>query len=265
VEEKKAVAMIEGRNENEENKNQPKGPPLRVDATLHLAWGLTLNFSHDKKQVEMGKIFNNVLEKLEKGAEPDPNDRLYVRNLISFLSTFLRSIGFERSVYFDYLNTQVKKRDEVIKNLNELADVTSFSKEGSIVRIASFFGIGSLAAFARTYFSNISLTLSTKLGLVLFFGFIGLVSVTVLLKVLRGRLVEKAIVDTLKKQEDFWIYRARPNYKESIMHLFQDLSRLVEAQYREYFESGAENVLKREHTIDGIIEDILPERIPVGP
>jgi hypothetical protein len=229
-----------------------------VDAALHLAWGLTLGFSHDDKQVEMGKIFNRIFENFEKNLASDPEKRRYFDNFASFLSTFLRSIGFERSVYFDYLNTQNKKRDEIIKNLNEIADVTSFSQEGTIIRIGSFFGIGSLAEFISRIIPGTTSTLPIELGAILFGGFIGLILVTVVLKILRGRLVQKAIGDALQKQQWFWTQHARPNYKHSLEHLFQDLQRLVEKEYSAYADSGEENVLSDWRIVDPLIEDILP-------
>ena len=70
--------------------------------------------------------------------------------------------------------------------------------------------------------------------------------------------MQKAIGDTLRRQQSFWISHARPNYKHSLEHLFEDLKRLVEKEYSAYANSGEEDILTDERILDPLIEDILP-------
>lgn len=116
---------------------------MTVDSTLHLAWGLTLNLSRQAKQVRLGQTVEDYWKNF-RSQIPLNNikDLNYYDNLFSVLSTFIRSIGFERDVYAQYLDFQEQRRKQTIKYWNDLADMASFSKEGVLIRIASFLGIG---------------------------------------------------------------------------------------------------------------------------
>ncbi len=236
-------------------------PPLRVDSTLHLAWGLTLNLSSDENQREEAKEFNKIIDNLREEFKQDEEALNYLDNLASFLSTYLRSVGFERSVYANYLDTQKSKQEKIIENLNDLADVSSFSQEGAIVRIASFLGIGSLAEFVTKYFApNAEPTLNVQIGIILFFGFLGLAVTSIVLKVLRGRGIQSVIEATLEKQQRFWTGHARESFKKSLTHLFDDVKKLVEDRYPHYATSGKERILTDGKEIDSLIDDILPQK-----
>ncbi len=235
-------------------------PPLRVDSTLHLAWGLTLNLSSDSNQVEEGGEFNKVLDNLREEFKQDSEALNYLDNLASFLGAYLRSVGFERSVYANYLDTQKTKQEKIIDNLNDLADVSSFSQEGVIVRIASFLGIGSLADFAAKFFApNAETTLNVRIGMILFFGFLGLAATSIVLKVVRGRRIQKAVEATLSKQQSFWTGHAKGSFKKSLKNLFDDVKKLAEDRYPDYVKSGKEPILTDDKELDRLMEDILPQ------
>ena len=124
-------------------------PPIKVDATLHLAWGLTLNLSAQNNQGTLGQTLRDYFLKEITSTYVgdkinDPKSKRYLDNLIALLSTYLRSIGYEKDVYDNFLDIQKSKKEQKITTINNLADFTSFSSESIIAKIASFVGIGSL-------------------------------------------------------------------------------------------------------------------------
>ncbi len=96
----------------------PSSPPLRVDSTLQLAWGLTLNLSHEANQVKIGQAFLEYLRGLKEQHRKDPTASSYLDNLECMLGAYLRSMGFERDVFVKGLNIIDGKRDERIKSIN---------------------------------------------------------------------------------------------------------------------------------------------------
>lgn len=137
-------------------------PPLRIDSTLHLAWGLTLSLSHDNNQVSLGTLLNdhyvkNFADTFSNENFKDQRAKRYIENLGSLLGTYLRSMGYEKDIYDSYLDVQQTKRNQKINTINELSDMTSLSKEGLVAKVVSFFGIGSLPAAISWLYQSLSL------------------------------------------------------------------------------------------------------------
>ncbi len=128
-----------------------KGPPLSIESTLHLAWGLTLTLSHEDTQQKLGSHFLELLGKIHEEYKSDIVAQKYLNNLDSILSRFLRNLGYEKDVYSSYLDTHKNKKEQIIQNTKDISDFTSLSSEGMVIRIASFFGIGSLTELAVTF------------------------------------------------------------------------------------------------------------------
>lgn len=120
-------------------------PPLTVESTLHLAWGFSLGLSHEENQVKLGAYFQECFRKVRDTNASDPVALKYLDNLEAMLSRFVRTLGFERDVYATFLDTQKETKQAIIENTKNIADLQSLASEGTIVRIASFLGFGSIA------------------------------------------------------------------------------------------------------------------------
>ncbi len=252
-----------------------RGPPLRVDSTLHLAWGLTLNISDDPKQVELGKTFLEIIRNLRNEFQNQQYELNYLDDLTCFISTYLRTLGWERSVFARYQLQVRDKQADIIKNANDLADLTSFSREGIIIRVSSFLGIGSLAELLSRFIlpsqgsdkvapatAQQSSAVLSEVGLILFFGLIGLVGITAFFKWWRSRRIEKTKIETLALQQEYWMKITRPAFKQSLEHLFNDVKALALARYENYREPTLDN----DETLRHLIEEIIPnERLYVLP
>ena len=133
-------------------------PPLRIDSTIQLAWGLTLNFSHEKTQNDVGKDFMEWLKTLRADYAEDKHAQVYIDNLTAILSSYLRTSAFEREVYVGYLDTYKDLREANTKNINDMADLASFSSGSILTKIAAFLGFGSLAEVIGTITQSASPT-----------------------------------------------------------------------------------------------------------
>ena len=119
-------------------------PPLTIESTLHIAWGLSLSLSHEENQVKLGAYFQECFRKVRDTNASDPVSIKYLDNLEAMLSRYLRTLGFERDVYATFLDTQKQTKEAIIENTKNIADLQSLASEGTIVRIASFLGFGSI-------------------------------------------------------------------------------------------------------------------------
>ena len=56
-------------------------PPLTAEATLNFAWGLTLNFSHEDVQKNMGQVFIERYKDVWKEQKNSANDIGFLNNV----------------------------------------------------------------------------------------------------------------------------------------------------------------------------------------
>jgi hypothetical protein len=190
---------VEGTNLSDEE------PSLTIIAVLNLAWSLILNISVNKKDIDVGKeVLKNWNEFQSRRIEKlsSTKDLKYLNNIFCLLFGFVESIAFERYFYYQYYDTQEKIRIQTINYWNDLADMASFSKDGTILRIAGFLGIGGGASFLRNLISNEGVTATTSydIGIFLLFGFIGLVGIVIIVKTLRTRKIKETVSSTLRKE-----------------------------------------------------------------
>jgi hypothetical protein len=87
--------------------------------------------------------------------------------------------------------------------------MTSFSKDGIILRIASFLGIGGagISSLGITNLFHITLNSSnynTYIGIFLLAGFSGLVAIVLLVKRLRTSRINGIISSTLDQEQNYW-------------------------------------------------------------
>lgn len=168
---------------------------------------------------------------------------------------FVESIAFERYFYYQYYHTQEKIRMQTIDYWNDLADMASFSKDGTILRIAGFLGVGGGANVLSNLISSEAITAPTSydVGVFLLFGFIGFVSIVILVKTLRTRQIRITVSSTLGAEQNYWESTARKNYKKNLEELYHDIERIQKRYYPNYNEElGGEK-------LDEIIDRILPQ------
>lgn len=150
-------------------------PPITSIGIINLAWSLILNISIEDRDIKLGNELLNFWKEVYKRNEKanDITAIRYLDNISCSLFGFIESIGFERYFYYRYARTCKKKRMNSIEYWNDLADMTSFSKNGIVLRIVSFLGIGggvSLMDHLTSASNN-----AQFIGTFLLWGFIGLV------------------------------------------------------------------------------------------
>jgi hypothetical protein len=134
-------------------------------------------------------------------------DSKYFDNIFCLLFGFVESIAFERYFYYEYIETQEKIRKQTIDYWNDLADMTSFSKDGIILRIASFLGIGGAGVSYLGITNLLYINLNSPnyyAGIFLLFGFSGLVVIVLLVKRLRTSRINSTISSTLDQEQKYW-------------------------------------------------------------
>jgi hypothetical protein len=274
-----------------ESDKNPKEPPLRVDSTLHLAWGLTLFLSHDDKQ---GTLADQLKERLLASFQfekLDSNGVRYVNNLITVISAYLRRMGFEKETYDEYLNAEKEKLERVTKYWQNVGDMTSFSTESTIIKVTSFLGIGSSGEFLIKWLQSFEqetkqavvnatqtatqlnatqtatqlnatqtdtqLYSMPEIGYILIFGSIGLFTSIIFSKWFGSYRVEKARARTLSRQQEYWKKIVRTNYQEGLVHLYNDIKILVDSHYSGYTEP----ILSEKGKVEQVIDEILPREV----
>jgi len=282
------------------DKQSPKGPPLRVDSTLHLAWGLTLFLSHDKNQNTLAeKLQSTLLASFSSDAanKLDDNDLRYVQNLIAVVSAYLRRMGFEKEVYDRYLDAEKTKLERITEYWKNVGDMTSFSTESVIIRITSFLGIGSSGDFFVKWLGSIKrgaeqassaqsagndsesivngsvaivngtqsvlpVFSQADIGVILIFGSVGLLTTIAFLKWFGFLRVEKARKETLERQNIYWKDKARKEYKGCLTHLYDDIKKLVSFYYPKYTEPifVGGGAPNQGNEVHKVIEEILPAK-----
>lgn len=273
---------------------KPKGPPLRVDATLHLAWALTLFISSDENQRNLAdKLKDNMLASFKTDGLDDIGKK-YVNNLTSVVSAYLRRIGFEKDAYDAYLDSEKNKLARITDYWKNLGDMTNFSSESTIIKVTSFMGVGTTASFFKDWLesfkaaksealqnlgnvtqhnvtsvgsdmNNLQVFSPESIGYVLIFGAIGLFGTIVFLKWFGNTRVEKAISETSSRQQEYWERVMRPQYQKALRHLYGDIKDLVNSYYPGYDD---EPVMKSSvpltslnESLDKVINEILPTQV----
>ena len=131
-------------------------PPIKLKTLLKMAWGMTLGLSNDQAQQHLGDLFTETFKDLVKQRPEDLNATKYLNAINGSLSSFLRSMGYEKDFLVVELDTQKKIQEKEIENVNELADMTSLSSDGLITRTVAFFigGAGSVLAVWQSLFQS---------------------------------------------------------------------------------------------------------------
>jgi hypothetical protein len=235
----------------------PDSIPLRIDSTLQLAWGLTLNFSHEQNEVAVGASLLAELSNLRERYKSDQKSLAYLDNLISVLSSYLRTAGFERDVYASYLDIFKQIRDVRIKNINDASELASLSSGSFILRLGAFLGIGTLVDVVGSIrgFASPTPGFPFNLSFFLLAGVAGVLLLTFAIRLSKGKLVANAINHSFNEQLVLWKRKARPGFNRELKRLAARLEVLVKEYYPEY----TEDVMRDKEALDSLINSILPE------
>lgn len=253
----------------EQGKNLPpiKHPPITIGPAIHLAWGLSMAFSHEEGQRSMGQIFTDRFKELWEEAKYNLTARRYLDNLSGLLSACVRNIGWQRDVYVRYLDARDKEREERIKSANDLGDITSLNTESILSRLmAILFGGSAMAMFlpgATTAEFEAEVALAgIEPGLLWFLlgGAAGFILITVALKVWKTWRVSKIIKRTFNLKQKYWRKTAREGFKEALTAFAMELNGLEGKYYPEFYnkEEPLKEYFEKSKIHEFIDQKVLP-------
>lgn len=239
------------------NFSHDKIPPVTSLGIINLAWSLILCISIDKRDNDVGKEVISTWKNLhQRIVQSNNNESIkYIDNVCFLLYSFIGSIAFERYFYYQYAITFEKKRKQSIDYWNDLADMTSFSTDGIILRITSFLGIGSGVSFLG-YLNSLFDTPPQYIAIFLIFGFIGLLTLFIIIRIFRNIHIKNIIVSTLEAEQQYWMNIARENYKKNLKGLYENVVKIQKAFYSDYSK-----IFEPDLNIDNIIDNILPQQV----
>jgi hypothetical protein len=269
-------------------------PPIRVKALMKLAWGLTLNLSGDETQQKTGEMFKDRFVKLWESSTLTNNDKNYLNEIMTSLSTFLRNLGFEKDFLVKELDISQDIREEEIKSINDLADLTSLSNEGLISRIVAFlFGGASIfpliarlfpyeadnaaptekvitttaketgditKTIVEKYISDAppELAVPTEILIFLVGRGIGIFALTLGIKLIKGWWIKHVILKhTIEDQQGHWEAHVREGFKSRVSVLLDDIINFTRLYYPIYYEPIL-GYIKSER--DNFIDSLLPKK-----
>ena len=140
-----------------------KQPPFTISRLLELSWGLSLNFSHEESQRTLGQKFVDMFSDIWKRYRPEKlepknpvisqqsqNER-FIENMIMSLTKTSRNLGFVRNSHVKFIESKDKELERKKKFYDDISDLTSFSKEGFLTKVATFVGSGSFIALLKPF------------------------------------------------------------------------------------------------------------------
>jgi len=146
-------------------------PPITIRSLIKLAWGLTMNFSHDDNQRTLAEsIKDKILGIFESYQNtkfdnnnkftyyPTPDTKNFFDNVILSMTTTIRNIGFSRNNHQNSLHALSTEYKNTQKYYEDLASFTSFKKSGIAPKIIAFLGggtTGSLTSLVTEFSTKI--------------------------------------------------------------------------------------------------------------
>ncbi len=233
----------------------PGEPPFRLDSILELAWGLTLNFSHEDKEKEVGKSLLDYFEKTVEQYKAGSKERAYLNDVRAALTGYLRTYGLERDAFVDQLDEYKEVKEARIKVYTDIGSLSSVSKESAVVKLASFVGIGSASTAIATFF-NAEPTPGLPFNLLaaLLGGITGLFLVSSLFRLLAPRLIDRAERLCYRDKTGIWRNMERPLYLKGLSNLYEAVTPIVKLHYDGY----RERVLDNKEELYKFLDALLP-------
>jgi hypothetical protein len=273
-------------------------PPIRVEALMRLAWGLTLNLSGDETQQKTGEMINERFGKLWESRKLINKDKRYLNEIITYLSSFLRNMGYEKDFLVQELDINENIREEEIKSINDLADLTSISNEGLVARIVAFlFGGASIFPLIERLFglnkdntssleivekssetvrkmgdttttdSTVSkiasdapqeLAVPDEILIFLVGGGIGIFVLTLVIKLVKGWWIKNKILKNTIQDQQS---HWETHVREEFERLMKDLFKDIKESTNRYYPNYDESVLGyNDAQVDNFIYSLLPKK-----
>jgi hypothetical protein len=211
---------------NDAKVNGPVPFPLTVRGILAMCWALTMNLSHEERQVELGKTFTDKFLQIFAEDEKAEINKPFLQNVLMELSSTLRSIGFIRANHVQYLDYEADRLTRKRKNLEQVADMASFSGSGLYAKVGSFIGFGSVA--------NLVKGLGFPEGDILWFavaGIAGAVGVTLGVKYYVSITDASWENEITTRQNEYWRKEFKPDVTAQLLSLFSQVKALIWEYY----------------------------------
>jgi hypothetical protein len=227
----------------------PAGPLLTSRSIVELAWGLTLNFSHEQPQRDLGKSFETEFLKMLDGPGASREEKAFLQNLLMAITKTVRNMGFVRENHVAFLDELAINMQDRSETLDGVAGLTEFSKQGLPTKILSFL-VGGGAVVASQPTSQAVLLAATAGGIAFSTG------ITVALKSVREyyRRIEKKKIEA--NQKTYWLKHFKPDMTGLLYNLYLDVKALLSAYpgyVRDDWSEWDEKLLK-----EFIDDQILP-------
>jgi hypothetical protein len=266
--------------------------PFTVTNALHMCWGLTLKFSSDSLQQELGKEYlSKIMENVNSIAGIRKS---FLAELGMILARTTRNLGLIRLASIRHLEREAREYRDLKELLTSISEL-SFSKESIPLKIVSFLGFGGgipalldLNPFKETLeslktageilnetkgaidvkqineliqriFEFNQFTLSVEqIILFVLFGSIGIFVGSILFKVFALYHLNHKEKDLKKNQEKYWKDQYLMHMRDTLFFFQNDIKMLMYRFYR-YTGSPEDPVMAPGLNVKNyIMEKILP-------
>lgn len=239
---------------------QIQQPPMSIGPTIHLAWGLSLTFSHEEGQRSVGQTFVDRFKNLWEEYKDNEFTRRYLDNVLGLLSACVRNIGWQRTVYVRYLNARDEESSQRIKSANDLGDITSLNTESILSRlIAILFGGSALSLVFSETEPEVSMAgIEPSVLWFLFGGGVGFILVTIGLKLWKSWRISRIIKRSFNLKQKYWVNTAKIGFSDALTDFAVELKSLMAQFYPEFYEK--EEPLK-EYIETGKIREFISQKV----
>ena len=126
--------------------------PFNIRSLIQMCWGLTLNISSESVEQTLGGIINaqfgdqfKQIVSVRLATNIDDTTNIFLMNLQMTMSGTIRNLGLIRQAHTEYLALNGDRLSVHRKNLEQVADFSSFSGSGLFAKLGSFVGFGSVS------------------------------------------------------------------------------------------------------------------------
>jgi hypothetical protein len=228
---------------------------LTARGILAMCWGLSMNFSHESQQAELGKTFTNKFLEMFADAEKNARDKAFVQNLSMDIFGTLRSLGFIRENHVSYLDYQSDRLTRRRQSLEQIGSLTSFSGSGLYTKIASFVGVGSLAQLAGQFnLPQFYIPLFAAAGIG------GAFLLTLLVSIYVGRTDDSWVQNLRSNSTEYWKKHFKPDVTQQLKFLLRQVKSLIQ----EYYPDEKETIIEHDELLkmdDSQVEAIISNEI----
>lgn len=188
---------------------------------------MTLNLSHEENERKIGKIFQDSFTKFFDGSGKSDTEKGFLDNMFMAFSRTIRDMGFVRDSHIKYLDLTAQEFTETKETWDDLANMTSFSKNGLPAKAVSFFGAGSLADLAKVQLLPSIPLPSSDVLVVVVGGVVGAIVVTYLLGLVKWNRIDKKKHKIMHEQHTYYVKHFKRDMTDILCHLYLDFKTLV--------------------------------------